>query len=563
VILRSRVAHSRPATLNQSSLAPSLRPFATPEAGFGCFATQPHHRSLANRIVSALGGFNVVVVTGDRLSSAPTLSTALGGAVVGRYTVVSFPYETELGRHDVLRFRRALSTALAHGGGAGEESGRPALIIFDHADRFSDAEIVDIFNHVHQGSRISDHRLAAVVFLASTEFLTRLEKPVLRFWLAERLFVARLRFHELGADEIPAFIHYQLPLGEAESIFSDEAIAAIANVSGGDPAVVSRFSRRMLDSVTANTGDAPVKANVGSTAVVPPDMPAEERGVTSRSEQPRQNRTAPELGTQPSTRMWRDTRATLMLCAGVMFCLACVGVVAAVVRIHPAQEDIAASGSAPTKNTSAKLPDHGSLTSWAERPNTSMAPAAGSPAEALAESEPTDMVAVAAPTPEEALAAKAAALPPSPAALHPTAEVAAPTEAPGTTVRTATPPATSPTEAAPTATAVSPTGAQASNPTTSVPGPPPAQLRLPAAEITALLARGDSLFALGDVSSARLFYERAADAGEGRAALRLGKTFDPAFLDFAHMRVRGDSAMAASWYARAREHLVRPKQRRC
>jgi hypothetical protein len=41
---------------------------------------------------------------------------------------------------------------------------------------------------------------------------------------------------------------------------------------------------------------------------------------------------------------------------------------------------------------------------------------------------------------------------------------------------------------------------------TSVPGPPPAQLRLPTAEITALLARGDSLFALGDVSSARLFY---------------------------------------------------------
>jgi hypothetical protein len=33
----------------------------------------------------------------------------------------------------------------------------------------------------------------------------------------------------------------------------------------------------------------------------------------------------------------------------------------------------------------------------------------------------------------------------------------------------------------------------------------------------------------------------------------LGNTFDPAFLDFAHLRVRGDSAMAVSWYARARE----------
>jgi TPR repeat protein len=83
--------------------------------------------------------------------------------------------------------------------------------------------------------------------------------------------------------------------------------------------------------------------------------------------------------------------------------------------------------------------------------------------------------------------------------------------------------------------------------------PAPARPRLPAAEITALLSRGDALFALGDISSARLFYERAADAGDGRAALRLGNTFDPAFLDFAHLRLPGDPAMSASWYARARE----------
>jgi TPR repeat protein len=58
---------------------------------------------------------------------------------------------------------------------------------------------------------------------------------------------------------------------------------------------------------------------------------------------------------------------------------------------------------------------------------------------------------------------------------------------------------------------------------------------------------------LGDVSSARLFYERAADAGDERAALRVGKTFDPVFLYTAHLSVRGDSAMAVFWYNRARE----------
>jgi TPR repeat protein len=94
---------------------------------------------------------------------------------------------------------------------------------------------------------------------------------------------------------------------------------------------------------------------------------------------------------------------------------------------------------------------------------------------------------------------------------------------------------------------------QTSRSTPAVPDPLPTQLRLPATEITTLLARGDALFAQGDISSARLFYERAADAGEGRAALRLGKTFDPVFLDFAHLRVRGDAAMAVSWYGRALE----------
>ena len=69
-----------------------------------------------------------------------------------------------------------------------------------------------------------------------------------------------------------------------------------------------------------------------------------------------------------------------------------------------------------------------------------------------------------------------------------------------------------------------------------------------------LLARGDGLLGTGDVASARLFYERAADAGEGQAAVRLGKTFDPVFLVYAHLRgVRSDVSMASSWYRRARD----------
>ena len=80
------------------------------------------------------------------------------------------------------------------------------------------------------------------------------------------------------------------------------------------------------------------------------------------------------------------------------------------------------------------------------------------------------------------------------------------------------------------------------------------EARLSAAETAALLARGDSLFSTGDLAAARLFYEHAADAGEAQAAVRLGETFDPIFLDHAHLRgVPGNVETALSWYRRARD----------
>ena len=102
----------------------------------------------------------------------------------------------------------------------------------------------------------------------------------------------------------------------------------------------------------------------------------------------------------------------------------------------------------------------------------------------------------------------------------------------------APPPATPPTAVAPTALILI----------------PPPEPQAATAETAALLARGDSLFGVGDVSSARLFYERAADAGNGEAALRLGETYDPNFLERVQLRaVQGDAAAAVFWYRRAGE----------
>ena len=87
--------------------------------------------------------------------------------------------------------------------------------------------------------------------------------------------------------------------------------------------------------------------------------------------------------------------------------------------------------------------------------------------------------------------------------------------------------------------------------------PPPSQAgvgySIPKEEMVQLLSRGDSLLITGDVTSARLFYERGAEAGDREAALRLGQSYDPAFLQRAKLRVRGDTAQALFWYGRARD----------
>jgi hypothetical protein len=74
------------------------------------------------------------------------------------------------------------------------------------------------------------------------------------------------------------------------------------------------------------------------------------------------------------------------------------------------------------------------------------------------------------------------------------------------------------------------------------------------ADIAWLLARGDWLFATGDVASARSLYERGVDAGAARAAMKLGETFDPVYLHYSHLRgLRGHPGAAVFWYRRARD----------
>ena len=66
------------------------------------------------------------------------------------------------------------------------------------------------------------------------------------------------------------------------------------------------------------------------------------------------------------------------------------------------------------------------------------------------------------------------------------------------------------------------------------------------------MRRADEMLALRDISAARLLYTYAAEAGSGRAAAALGRTYDPAFLDGIGVQgIRPDPAQAAQWYRRA------------
>ena len=74
-------------------------------------------------------------------------------------------------------------------------------------------------------------------------------------------------------------------------------------------------------------------------------------------------------------------------------------------------------------------------------------------------------------------------------------------------------------------------------------------------EIAMLAKRSEDLMAQGDIASARLMLTRAAEAGDGRAALALGATYDASVLrKLGVIGVAGDAARARAWYEKAAEY---------
>jgi len=403
--------------------------FAVADGGFEYFATAEHYQHLAKSIVDALRQHRLVLVTGNPPASPPMLAAALRQAAAPRAV-------TELSGSPDLDCQKLLadgSTGQDQPAAAAVEAepGRPVasapIFVLADADRLSDDQIEEL-GTTAQTLPDEPHRYGAGVLLAHPDFATRAERA--EFHLFDRGLAAHLRTQHLERDEIEAFIRHQLP-GERGNLLTAQRVALIALASGGDPAVVNRLARRMLEIEPENS--AP----------------------------PRPRRHA----------------AALRLLAGIVICLG--GAWLAVGAFEP--QILGILGGLTGDHTSPPRP----------------------PAQAPAGVEPA----------------------PAPTIGSPAVDVAiAPQDAAGAGVTNAQP--------------VAPKGP-----------------RLSADEIAGLVARGDAFLGAGDIASARLFFERAAAAGDGRAAMHMAVTYDAAFLDRAGLRGLRDAdpERAAFWYRRARE----------
>jgi TPR repeat protein len=73
--------------------------------------------------------------------------------------------------------------------------------------------------------------------------------------------------------------------------------------------------------------------------------------------------------------------------------------------------------------------------------------------------------------------------------------------------------------------------------------------------IAAKMKLGVELMTYGEVTKARVMFQRVAEAGDGAGAFALAETYDPLVLDGLQLRkgIMPDLALAHTWYERARD----------
>jgi hypothetical protein len=497
-----------PLAASSSSVA-----FATPHAGEDYFATDAHYLALAGRLVAALRRGSVfVLVTGDPPPDPLLFSRALEIAAAWWYAVIVIAREPDISHGRLLRDPpRLAASGGSHWGlrAAGAPPLSP-LFVFDAAEGLSEEQIENVYQSLQHREGIR----SAGVLLARTALLARLEQSHPR--LIEDGLIARFCLQELGRDEIETFIRRQRRPGDQPNAFTAEAIAAIADISRGDPALVNHLARLTLEfaaSARSNDGEQGISGVNTTKAAVAAIV----------EQRPAAKAAASRLPSSPAYR--RSSARGVRI--GLVLCLAIAGILAV-----PGDGVFSIAERAIQNISDVRLSDFGAWITPSDGP---------------------------APPPKAANASQLADVAPPPIAAE-QGSVAAISEQPATNEAALQQP-TSPNDRTELIANPAPAGIPALPVRTdslalasATAQPKAAQPNLSTENIAALVARGDAFVVAGDISSARLLYERAVEAGDGRAALRMGATFDPAFLDQVNIRgAFGDQRQALSWYRRARD----------
>jgi hypothetical protein len=460
---------------------------------------------LADSIIAIVPDkFGFILISGTALPSRQALTVALSKAAAFRFTLMGFSCASPLECNTLLGICQGLASvpieSLSQARGSDRSGQSRLLLILDQIDRLSDEQITELAGNL---AALADGNLniGAIVLLVPPKFLARLNEnglPNLSNKLAAHLPAEAPRSSARGglAHKPPLLRETgdpgrEGPKKRAAAATQVHRAAAVAPLASGAPNPSSLGSQLDRDSVELLSGE------FQGLAFDPADAP--------RLDRPPQGSQVSAGGQPDDTQRqrWKNPIVRVCLLTGVLaFAVAAIGVV------HHFRTPVEA------------------VIRDAEKPS-------------LPRSVDTEI--------------PAATLPASPP------PIATPAETPPPTV--GTPP--SPTSTLPTDEAPPPVPAESTQPFVgpdSAPSQPPG-VSAPAGvavishdEIVASVARGDFLFSNGDIASARLYYERAANAGEAGAALRLGETFDPAFLSRAKIRgVQGDLVSAARWYRRALE----------
>lgn len=466
--------------------------FSAPDSGFDYFNTSEHYQQLARVILDALCRGRLVLVAGNPGPDLQMVAEALKKTSAPRQ-VREVPCTPELDNKEVFCDPSAdQEPALDAAPAARTRNAAPGspIYLFGDADRLSEAQVKDLLEAA-QAPPPEAPRLQAGVCLAHRAFLDRFKSSP---DILKDGFAAQLSAQHLERDEVEPFIHRQLPAGEGASLFTAQRIALIAITSGGDPAAVNRMARRMIESDPGALGGARAARRSRSTEAFAKKSDAVEQRTAAA-----QTSAGGDSEQGPGSRIERRRHGSTLGLAAIAIGTAALWLI------------IGAVGSQRLDSIVTVILHHISPQ------NAHNAAQAEAPARAVA-----------------ALASPRAAR-----SVDRGADVAAPRR--------------------PAADAVPiPSAAQSSvsgspvHPSPAPPTPPASQLS--AAETAALTARGDAFLNAGDIASARAFFERAANAGDRSAAIRMAVTFDSAFLDRAGMHgLRGDPEQAAFWYRRARD----------